>query len=211
MEHLSLRRTTNLTTVTNVVLSYPVRTVLANETTVYLEDPTVEFFGARHVLLKSTRFASMPITANLQSPSTARSSTIASYRRASTERIDTVHVTLVQKTCDNSTLLLKWLDLVFPWCSMQILVVKEGCGETKIQEIVFPTGMTPYLQAGDIGIYNFFRDNISPHCMSDGHLYRCGDVDYVADSHQAWYDDKKQSVLLHSASYLNMLPLIALV
>eukprot|EP00644_Phytophthora_capsici_P018216 jgi/Phyca11/20616/fgenesh1_pg.PHYCAscaffold_68_\ len=127
---LSLRRTTNLTVLSNEVLitrtlSYmiflsshrstfdPMRTVLMDETAVYFEDP----------------------------------------------RVDT------------------WLDMTFPcvfdanagkaivWDSMRAHIakaVKARCNEKKIQAVVVPGGMTPYLQAGDIGIYKSFKDHISP-------------------------------------------------
>ncbi|KAG3180988.1 hypothetical protein PC128_g15339 [Phytophthora cactorum] len=83
--NLSLRRTTNLTVLTDDVLTERavtfmeflsarlgsldlVHTVLMDETAVYFEDPcrqTIDVTGARHVVLKSTGFASMRVTAVL--------------------------------------------------------------------------------------------------------------------------------------------------
>ncbi|KAF4136310.1 putative pogo transposable element with krab domain [Phytophthora infestans] len=83
--HLSLRRTTNPTTLTDVELvrravrfmaylthlktrfNLP-RTVLMDETAVWFEDlrcETVDFVGSRHVVLRSTGFASVRVTAVL--------------------------------------------------------------------------------------------------------------------------------------------------
>ncbi|KAJ0392377.1 hypothetical protein P43SY_006272 [Pythium insidiosum] len=41
-------------------------------------------------------------------------------------------------------------------------IVKAHCAKRQIGMCVIPGGMTPYLQAGDIGIYKSFKDNIGP-------------------------------------------------
>ncbi|GMF53416.1 unnamed protein product [Phytophthora fragariaefolia] len=89
---LSLRRTTNLTVLTDDVLtdraesflSYLTsridglrddHTILMDETAVYFEDPrrqTADQVGARHVVLKSTGFASMQVAAVLAVTATGR-------------------------------------------------------------------------------------------------------------------------------------------
>jgi hypothetical protein len=75
----------------------------------------------------------------------------------------------------NSNLLNKWIDLVSPvidtskgkclvWdscCAHISKAVKEHYQCRNIELIVIPGGMTPYLQAGDIGIYCQFKDMIS--------------------------------------------------
>jgi len=39
--------------------------------------------------------------------------------------------------------------------------LKEHCRQCNIEMIVVPGGLTPYLQAGDIGIYHEFKDKLS--------------------------------------------------
>ncbi len=39
--------------------------------------------------------------------------------------------------------------------------IKEHCETCNIELTVIPGGLTPYLQAGDIGIYREFKDKIS--------------------------------------------------
>jgi len=39
--------------------------------------------------------------------------------------------------------------------------VKGHCANHRIELIIIPGGLTPYLQAGDIGIYHDFKDRIS--------------------------------------------------
>ncbi|OWZ10219.1 Pogo transposable element [Phytophthora megakarya] len=154
---LSLRRTTNLTVLTNDVLTdravcymefVKVRkdrlnmdhTVLMDETAVYFEDPrcqTVDVTGARHVVLKSTGFASMRITAVLA-------------------RIDKTYGAYQKRAWVDFQLQIKWLDLVFP----PIFDASASC-EKNLQMFVIPGGLTPYVQAGDIGIYKSFKDKLS--------------------------------------------------
>ncbi|KAG6611416.1 Pogo transposable element with KRAB [Phytophthora cinnamomi] len=144
---LSLRRRTNLTTLTDETLveravSYmkflrsavPAmdlnRTILMDETAVYFEDArnqTVDITGSRHV---------------------------------------------VPRAWVDSTLLKRWIDLAFPlvdmregkhlvWDSMRAHIskdVKAKCATRKINMCGIPGGLTPYLQAGDIGIYKTFKD-----------------------------------------------------
>lgn len=75
----------------------------------------------------------------------------------------------------NQELLIKWLDLAFPqlwtgsrhivWDSMRAHIgklVKAHCAKRNINMCVIPGGMTPYLQARDIGIYKSFKDNMWP-------------------------------------------------
>ncbi|OWZ11294.1 Pogo transposable element [Phytophthora megakarya] len=40
-------------------------------------------------------------------------------------------------------------------------LVKQRCSDRAIKMAVIPGGLTPYLQAGDVGIYKLFKDNIS--------------------------------------------------
>lgn len=40
-------------------------------------------------------------------------------------------------------------------------LVKERCATKKIKMAVIPGGLTPYLQAGDVGIYKSFKDHLA--------------------------------------------------
>jgi hypothetical protein len=69
---------------------------------------------------------------------------------------------------------LRWIDQMFPlidvtpgkclvWDSCRAHIakkVKEHCRNRNIELIVIPGGLTPYLQAGDIGIYREFKDKV---------------------------------------------------
>ena len=75
----------------------------------------------------------------------------------------------------NSELLVNWIDALFPvvdvrqgkclvWDSCQAHIskkVKEHCHKRNIKMVVIPGGCTPYLQAGDIGIFRILKDNLS--------------------------------------------------
>ncbi|GMF21158.1 unnamed protein product [Phytophthora lilii] len=136
---LSLRRTTNLTVLTDDVLtdravsflSYLTsridglsddHTILMDETAVYFEDPhrqTVDQVGARHVVLKSTGFASMRVTAVLAVTATGRKlPPLVVWKGAKQdgkiERYGNVYVVNQPKPWVDSALLTRWLDLVFP-------------------------------------------------------------------------------------------------
>ena len=198
---LSLRRTTNLTIltddeVTNRAVKYMQylnskrntidldNCVLMDESALYFEDPrrdTVEMMGARHVVLKSSGFASMRITVVLAVTASAKKTTPLLIWKGKNENISKVggiYVAYQTKAWINSELLQKWVNLVFPsvlshgamkktvvWDSMRAHIstaVKVTCKRKEIDMIVIPGGMTAYLQAGDIGIYKSFKDNMSP-------------------------------------------------
>jgi hypothetical protein len=74
-------------------------------------------------------------------------------------------------------LIKKWIDIVFPildqtggrkcliWDSCKAHTakqVKEHMIRHGILNVVIPGGLTPYVQAGDLGIYKLFKDKISP-------------------------------------------------
>ncbi|GMF41349.1 unnamed protein product [Phytophthora lilii] len=94
------------------------------------------------------------------------------------ERYGNVYVVNQPKAWVDSALLTRWLDLVFPpifdtctqgkglvWDSMRAHIskmVKARCAAKGVQMFVIPGGLTPYVQAGDIGIYKSFKDKLSP-------------------------------------------------
>ncbi|CEG37592.1 hypothetical protein PHYSODRAFT_249765 [Plasmopara halstedii] len=134
---LSLRRRTNLTILTDKVgieraVSYMRflqdqrprldldQTVLMDETAEYFEDArnqTVDFVGARHVIVCSTGFASMRITVILAvSAASKKLPPILIWEgadKASFKEIDGVYVTYQKKAWVDGLLLKRWIDLQF--------------------------------------------------------------------------------------------------
>ncbi|GMF40927.1 unnamed protein product [Phytophthora lilii] len=197
--NLSLRRRTNLTTLTDDVLveravSYMrfleehkpqmnrERTILMDETAVYFEDArayTVDDVGSRHVVVRSTGFASMRITVMLAVTATGKKLPPCLIwkrkNRGSIERLGGCYVAHQPRAWVDQDLLLNWLDWYYPtvlqttgqyvvWDSMRAHIgkrVKQRCSEKVIKMAVIPGGLTPYLQAGDVGIYKSFKDNLS--------------------------------------------------
>lgn len=197
---LSLRRRTNLTTLSDSQLvgravSYMkylteqhtnwnlANTVLMDETAVYFEDAreeTVEIRGARHVVVKSTGFASMRVTVILAiTAKGVKLPPVVIWKHGKGSRkLEKVHgcyLAFQPKAWVDSELLCNWIDAVFPrvlqaegkaivWDSMRSHIsktVKEKCATREISLCVIPGGLTPYLQAGDIGIYRQFKDLLS--------------------------------------------------
>jgi hypothetical protein len=62
------------------------------------------------------------------------------------------------------------------WDSCRVHIgsqIEEHCFRHDITLVVIPGGMTPYLQAGDIGIYKEFKDKLSPiidECKRSDHV-----------------------------------------
>ena len=135
---LSMRRRTNLTTLTDDLLtdravSYmafleelkpdmdPARVVMMDETAVFFEDPrlhTVNQRGARHVVLRSTGFASMRVTAILSVTLTGKKlPPVIVWKGTTTTAFERVGGCLVieqPKAWVDQDLLLRWLDYTFP-------------------------------------------------------------------------------------------------
>ncbi|KAG3112930.1 hypothetical protein PI125_g7806 [Phytophthora idaei] len=136
---LSLRRTTILTVLddeelTDQAVNYLIfltakkphmnlsRTVLMDETALYFEDPkrqTVDVIGSRHVVLKSTGFASMRVTVVLAVSALGKKLTpLVIWKGATKERkmvkIGSVWVMHQEKAWIDSDLLAKWIDVMFP-------------------------------------------------------------------------------------------------
>eukprot|EP00644_Phytophthora_capsici_P018801 jgi/Phyca11/132229/e_gw1.143.16.1 len=179
---LSLRRRTNLTTLSDEQLASFnfAHTVLMDETAVYFEDAreqTVEVRGSRHVVVKSTGFASMRVTAVLAITATGVKLpplVIWKHKNGSRkiEKVGGTYVAYQPKAWVDSELLCNWIDTVFPrvlqadgkalvWDSMRAHIskkVKAKCADRGIAMCVIPGGLTAYLQAGDIGIYKQFKD-----------------------------------------------------
>ncbi|KAG3105409.1 hypothetical protein PI125_g13426 [Phytophthora idaei] len=148
---LSLRRTTNLTVLddeelTDRAVNYLSfltakkphmnlsRTVLMDETALYFEAPKrqmVDVASSRHVVLKSTGFASMRVTAVLAASVLGKKLTpLLIWKGATKERkmvkVGSVWVMDQEKAWVDSDLLAKWIDVVFPpltdFCSGNFLV-----------------------------------------------------------------------------------------
>lgn len=160
-------------------------TILMDETAVYLEDPrqvTINVKGKRHVSLRSTGFASMRLTVLLSVTASGRKLPpvlIVKKARATEPKFKKVggcYVFYNEKAWVNQELIKAWIDIVFPnvckrsgkalvWDSCRAHtsnLVKKHLFDRKIQNIVVPGGLTPYVQAGDLGIYKSFKDKISP-------------------------------------------------
>jgi len=189
----SLRRCTNLTTLNdneliNRAVQYMTylnnrlpylnlsKTLLMDETAIYFEDSrrqTVDLAGRHHVVIKSTGFSSMRITAAVSvwaNGSKAAPLLIHKGKEGPIEYVTNngpLFFTHQSKAWVNAELLIKWIDCMFPiidmspgkcivWDSCRAHIatsVKEHCRRRSIEMIVIPGGMTPYLQAGDIEIY----------------------------------------------------------
>jgi len=105
--------------------------------------------------------------------------------------VSSVWVAHQPKAWVDSELLAGWIDRVFPpvlktqgkalvWDSMRAHVskkIKAKCSQRDIAMCVVPGGLTPYLQAGDIGIYKVFKDNLTDRIDA---WKRSDDVSYTA-------------------------------
>lgn len=199
--NFSLRSCTNLTTLTDVQLigravDYMTylrvkiphinlsKTILMDETAVYFEDgrkKTVDFKGRRHVILKSTGFASMRITVVAGVWADGRRAYPLVIHKGNENSYEVLRDNGVLHTTQprawvNQPLIIKWIEQMFPlldvsegkcivWDSCRVHIgkeVKAYCSRRNITLVVIPGGMTPYLQAGDIGIYKEFKDLLSP-------------------------------------------------
>lgn len=196
---LSLRRTTNFTTLSDeeliqravLYMNYlqnllpyinPSKTLLMDETAVYFEDnrtQTVDIQGRRHVIMKATGFASMRITVAFSVWADGRKALpLVIHKGRDTNEIKLVNGVFnisQSKAWVNQELIIKWIDIMFPrfdvspgkcivWDSCRAHIstrVKEHCRQREIKLVVIPGGLTPYLQAGDIGIFREFKDRIS--------------------------------------------------
>jgi DDE superfamily endonuclease len=157
------------------------RTILMDETAVYFDDPrmvTVDNIGARHVVMRSTGYQSMRITAVLAVTANGRKVQPLLIWKGKSQEIVSVNgcwVAQQPRAWVDQPLLIKWLDRAFPmlwvgstkhvvWDSMRAHIgkdVKAHCVSRGINMCVVPGGMTPYLHAGDIGIYKSFKDIMS--------------------------------------------------
>ena len=160
-------------------------TLLMDETAVYLEDPrrvTINESGKRHVCLRSTGYASMRITVILTVTANGKKlKPVIIHKKggaggATFELKNGCFVCYNDKAWVNSELIKKWIDLVHPlvangegkalvWDSCRAHtanIVKEHLRRRGIKNIVVPGGLTPYVQAGDLGIYKSFKDQIGP-------------------------------------------------
>jgi len=159
------------------------KTVLMDETSVYFEDATtqtVDLRGRRHVVMKSTGFSSMRITVALSVWGDGRKAAPLVIHKGKANEViyrqsGPILWTTQDKAWVNQNLIISWIDTIFPlfdvstgkcivWDSCRAHVsqkVKDHCRKRNIELIVIPGGMTPYVQAGDIGIFKLFKIKIS--------------------------------------------------
>ena len=144
------------------------------KTAVYFEDSrtqTIDFEGRRHVIMKSTGFSSMRITACVGVWATSQRAVPLLIHKGKDGGYDICRETgpllstTQSKAWVNSDLLVKWIDALFPvvdvrpgkclvWDSCRAHIcnkVKEHCRTRNIKMVVIPDGCMSYLQAGDIG------------------------------------------------------------
>ena len=132
------------------------------------------------MVMKLTGFALMHITALMAVWANGRKTTSMVIHKGksngviSRESGPILHTTQ-EKAWVQSSLIINWIDVLFSivnissrkcivWDSCWAHIsgdVKQHCAKRNIELIVIPGGMTPYLQAGDIGIYQELKDNIS--------------------------------------------------
>lgn len=198
---LSLRRTTNLTTLSDDILVERAvcymtylhelkssinlsKTLLMDETSVFFEDirtQTVDIKGRRHVVMRSTGFASMRITAAISVWANGKKAIpLIIHKGKDSKDIrkqNGILETSQSKAWITQDIIINWIDLMFPrvdlspgkciiWDSCRAHIskaVKEHCQKREILMVVIPGGLTPYLQAGDIGIFKEFKDLVSSH------------------------------------------------
>eukprot|EP00644_Phytophthora_capsici_P010202 jgi/Phyca11/120428/e_gw1.41.340.1 len=151
---LTLRKRTNLTTLGDDELveravSYMTylgehkpsmnrdRTILMDETAVYFEDArthTVDEVGARHVVIRSTGFSSMRITAALAVTASGKKLPPCLIwkrkTRGSIERVGGCYVAYQERAWVDQDLLLNWLDWYFPEVAKRLGSMSSGtrCG-----------------------------------------------------------------------------------
>lgn len=146
--------------------------VVMDETAIYFEvvrTQTVDYTGARHVVIRFTGFESMQITVILAVMASDFKLTpvlIWKGKNKSSFKVQGVYVTYQPKAWVDSSLLRRWIDFQFPlvdsnegkylvWDSMRAQIFKDVMGKCQARQIgmgVVPGGLTRYLQAGNIAI-----------------------------------------------------------
>jgi hypothetical protein len=142
---------------------------------------TIDYRGRRHIIIKSTGFASMRVTLIGAVWADGRPEAPLVIHKGKEKESDIerqsgpILYTFQKKAWVNQGLIIKWIQSIFPlidtspgkcivWDSCRAHVskkVKEYCRSRCIEMIVIPGGLTPYLQAGDIGIFKNFKDRLS--------------------------------------------------
>jgi hypothetical protein len=158
------------------------RTLLMDETAIYFEDcrtQTIDFRGRHHVVIKSTGYASMRITGVMSVWADGRKGPCMVIHKGAEKGIEWHHGGIMSchqpRAWVNQDVIIAWINAAFGmqmtapdkcivWDSCRVHIaqkVKDYCHARGIKLVVIPGGLTPYLQAGDIGIYREFKDKIS--------------------------------------------------
>ena len=212
---LTLRRTTNLTRLADIevvqrAVNYfsflrsvrdryrPRNIILMDETAVFFETTamnTVDVVGARHVVMRTTGYASMRITSILAvrgNGNRVMPATIFKGKRERASILSGCYTFTQPKAWVEASLICEWIDLVLPkvirgkergliiWDACRSHISKEvkaHCRSNSIDMAVIPGGMTSYLQVGDFYYYKHFKDVVNTYIeeWKDG-----PDVDYTA-------------------------------
>ena len=147
--------------------------LLMDKTAIFFQDTwtqTIDFEGWRPVIMKSTGFLSMRITACMSLWADGCKAPCKDNFSVCQKAGPLLACTQTNAWV-NSNLIVKWINAVFPvvdvsmgkcivWDSCRTHISKH-CINRNIKMVVIPWGCTPYLQAGDIGIFRELKDNLS--------------------------------------------------
>ncbi|KAI9895150.1 hypothetical protein PsorP6_018973 [Peronosclerospora sorghi] len=189
-----------------------------DETAVYLEDPrhvTIKEIGKRHVSLKSTGFASMRNTVLLSIRATGQKFPLVIIFKKSFEngtrfqRYEGCYVFFNEKAWVNELLVRGRLTLYFHiWIwngevfTHLAKTVIEHLMRSGIRNVAIPGGLTPYVQDGDLGIYNSFKDKINAEERTESGNPKPRNQEAVCKwVKQVWSIEHNQDLLLHIFGY----------
>jgi hypothetical protein len=146
------------------------RTLLVDETPIFFEDMrmvTLDEKGSKHVIVRSTGFASMRATAVMSVWANGlKANPLVIFKGKEGNVSDSLVGPMVAKqerAWVTSAILIEWINALFPlsdtsdgksivWDSCRVHIsnlIKDHCRLRGIELIVIPGGMTPYLQAGE--------------------------------------------------------------
>lgn len=165
---------------------HPANVVLMDETAVYFETTsttTVDVLGAQHVVMKTNGFSSMRITAALAvraNRTRVMPTTIFKGKNEPPKMLKGCYTFSQPKGWVDGGILCQWISLTLPrvargrnrglliWDACRAHIsekVKTYCASMNVDMVVVPSGMTAYLQAGDICYYKKFKDILNVYIM----------------------------------------------
>lgn len=157
----------------------PSNVVAMDETSIYLGhgmQTTIDYKGATSIYIPSTGYESFRITCILAIRLDGQKVApiiITKGKKDTIRNISGVYVLETEKAWCTQSVIQKWIDLTFPlvlrggdkglliWDSAsthRAKEMKDYLHGRKVDQIMIPAGMTPYLQTLDIGINKPFKD-----------------------------------------------------